>query len=183
MKKRQHVIIFDGPDMCGKTEMASELSRLLKVPYFKNENEWEFFEKDPNYFRNALAYGDTFFYSYLQQTNASVILDRSYPSEWVYSKVFFRVTNKDALKSVDTMASQVGVKIIIPYRTSYAGIEDQFSSITPERLVSIDKLYKEFASWTACDVLLLNVDSEDLNDEIFEILKFINGEKGHESRT
>ena len=176
MKRRQHVIIFDGPDMCGKTEMATELSSLIKVPYFKNESEWKFFEKDPPYFKNALSYGDTFFYSYLQQTGASVILDRSYPSEWVYSKAFLRVTNKEALGAVDELASCLHAKIIIPYRTSYDGLEDQFSSITPERMYEIEGLYRKFAEWTSCDVLLLNVDSEDLDSEIFQILKFINKE-------
>ena len=163
--------------MCGKTEMANELSRLIKVPYFKNENEWKFFESDPNYFRNALSYGDTYFYSYLQQTNSSVILDRSYPSEWVYSKAFLRVTDDIALKAIDSLAAQSHAKIIIPFRTSYVGIEDRFSSITPERLNQIDKLYREFAEWTLCETMLLNVDSENLDDEMSEILKFITGEK------
>ena len=177
LNKKQHVIIFDGPDVCGKTEMAKELSRLIKVPYFKNENEWKYFEADPNYFKNALSYGDTFFYSYLKQTCSSVILDRSYPSEWVYSKAFLRVTNEEALKAVDTLAYGVNTKIIIPYRTSYDGLEDQFSSITPSRLDEIEQLYREFIGWTSCDTLLLNVDAEDLDAEIFQILKFVNGKE------
>ena len=176
MKKKQHIIIFDGPDMCGKTEMAMELSAVLGVPYFKNESEWEFFEKDPSYFRNALSYGDTFIYAYLRQTGASVILDRSYPSEWVYSKVFLRVTNEKALSEVDAMAHGIHTKIIIPYRSSYEGLEDQFSSITSDKMLEIENLYRKFADWTKCDVLFLNVDSEDLDDEIFQILKFINKE-------
>ena len=177
MNKRQHIIIFDGPDMCGKTEMAKELSSLIKVPYFKNENEWKYFENDSSYFKNALAYGDTFFYSYLQQTGASIILDRSYPSEWVYSKAFLRVTNDEALSDIDKMASTIKTKIVIPYRTSYEGLQDQFSSITPARLKEIEALYREFSTWTSCDTLLLNVDSEDLDDEIFKVLRFINGEE------
>jgi hypothetical protein len=174
LKKKQHVIIFDGPDMCGKTEMANELSKVIQAPYFKNESEWEYFENDPSYFRNALLYGDTFFYSYLQQCSASVILDRSYPSEWVYSKAFMRVTNEKVLKEIDKKAYSVNAKIIIPYRTTYEGLEDQFSSITPKRLKEIEGLYRKFSEWSLCDTLLLNVDSEDLKEEMPQIIKFIN---------
>ena len=176
---KQHVIIFDGPDMCGKTEMAHELSDVLStitnpIPYFKNESEWDFFEKDPGYFKNALKYGDTFFYSYLKQTNASVILDRSYPSEWVYSKIFMRMSDIQSMEKIDQLASDIGVKIIIPYRTSYEGLVDQFASITPDMLKKIEQKYFEFSEWTSCDTLLLNVDNEDLEEEMFEIVKFIN---------
>ena len=173
MIKGQSVVIFDGPDMCGKTEMAHALSPIIQAPYFKNESEWEYFENDPSYFRNALVYGDTFFYSYLQQTGASVILDRSYPSEWVYSRIFLRVTNQKALREIDKKAHSLNTKIVIPYRTSYEGLEDQFSSITPSRLTEIEMLYRKFSEWTLCDTLLLNVDSEDLDEEISEILNFI----------
>ncbi len=52
------VVLFDGSDKVGKTEMAKELSKRLLIPYFKNESEWKAFSNDQNYFVNALKYGD-----------------------------------------------------------------------------------------------------------------------------
>jgi hypothetical protein len=165
--------------MCGKTEMAQCLSERLGVPYFKNNRERKFFENDPGYFVKALKYGDPYFVSYLQQTGASVILDRSFPSEFVYSKVLNRPTNMDILRMVDTMYADVGAKIIIPYRTSYADIkDDKFDTIDSEMLVKLDATYREFITWTSCETLLLCVDDENLEREMAETLAFIHGFEG-----
>tara|TARA_R110000796_G_scaffold247686_1_gene373552 strand:- start:401 stop:928 length:528 start_codon:yes stop_codon:yes gene_type:complete len=166
-------IIFDGPDMCGKTEMAKALSHRLGIPYFKNKNEWSAFENDPSYFQNALQYGDTFFYSYLKQTDANVILDRSYPSEWVYSLAFGRPRDLEMLRHIDNMAAEAEVKIVIPYRTNYDNITDDVHDINSDDLKLVHAMYCDFAEWTKCDVLRLCVDSEDLFWEINSIISFL----------
>ena len=173
----QKIVIFDGPDMCGKTEMAQELSSRLGIPYFKNEFEWDYFEEDPSYFKNALTYGDPYFASYLSQTGASVIMDRWYPSEWVYSQVFKRETNSSVLSTVDHVLASLEAMIVIPFRTSYDGLTDQFDSVTTEKMQEIEGVYHDFAEWTKCRVLWLNVDDENLDREMKEILAFIEG--GH----
>src|ERR1051326_5175746 len=116
------VVAFDGPDGCGKTNMARELEKRLKamglnVPYFKNRRELMFFEKDPGYFVRAMKYGDPYFCDYLMQTGANVILDRSYPSEWVYSQAFQRETHEGMLRIVDEMYAEAGLKIVSPFRS------------------------------------------------------------------
>jgi len=174
-KFAQKIIIFDGPDMCGKTEMALELSRRLGIPYFKNEGEWDFFENDPSYFANCVKYGATFLCSFLKQTKASVIMDRGHHSEWVYSQAFQRDTDHDILQKVDDAFASLGAVVIVPYRTTYFGLVDQFESITPGKLQEIDKKYKEINEWTSCDVFYLNVDDEDLEREMKEIMGFLDG--------
>ena len=171
----QKVIIFDGPDMCGKTEMAKELSQTLKIPYFKNEFEWEYFERDDAYFRNALTYGDPYFASYLSQSGASIIMDRWYPSEWVYSVVFNRQTNPQALSLVDKKMSLLNTFIIIPYRSSYDGLVDQFASVTSKKMIELERMYRDFALWTKCKVFFINVDDENLEREMKDILEFLGG--------
>lgn len=176
MNLAQNIIIFEGPDGCGKTNIATALSGHLNIPYFKNESEWEFFENDPSYFVNALTYGDPYFLSYLEQTAASVIVDRWYPSEWVYSRVFSRKTNPKVLASIDKRAASLGSKIIIPFRTDYSQVVDQFESIiTSDVLKKIHEGYQEFAEWTACSTYFLNVDDEVLDRELQEITAFLRG--------
>jgi thymidylate kinase len=170
----QRVIIFDGPDRLGKSTMSKRLSEILGIPRFKNHREKKFFENDPGYFVKALKYGDPYFVSFLEQSKVSVIIDRSFPSEFAYSNVLGRETNMDILRMVDTMYADIGTKIIIPYKTSYEGMkDDQFSIIDSSMLQRLDVLYSEFIRWTSCDVLRLCVDDEDIEHEMAEILDFI----------
>lgn len=167
------VVIFEGCDKVGKSEMANELSRRLSIPYYKNKSEWDAFAKDPGYFVNALRYGDPYFYSFLRDTGTSVVLDRSYPSEWTYSKVYGRKTDDEALDYVDSLAASFGVKIVIPYRSSYSGMKDDVHEIDENYLQRLSDTYAVFAKWTKCDVLRFCIDSEDLEWEMETIQKFL----------
>lgn len=170
----QHVIIFDSADGTGKTNIAQGLSKRLGVPYFKNTRERKFFERDPGYFVKALKYGDPYFVTYLKQTGASVILDRSYPSEWVYSRALGRPTDHDILRMVDTMYADVGAKIVIPFRSDYTTArKDQFDVIDLAMLQRLDELYEQFQAWTSCETFRLCVDDEDLERELSEIVPFV----------
>ena len=170
------IIIFDSADKCGKTEMATALSRDLGIPYFKNKQEWQAFGKDPNYFVNALRYGDTYFYNFLKDTGTSIILDRSYPSEWVYSKIYGRATDEVTLRYIDDLAASAGAVIIIAYRTSYVGRRDEVHDIDEVHLQKLSDMYAEFAAWTKCRTLRFCVDNEDLQEELTAINNFIQGE-------
>ena len=174
MNLKQKVIVFEGPDGCGKTNISKALAGDLQVPYFKNKDEWKYFVNDPAYFVNALTYGDPYFLSYLEQTGASVIVDRWYPSEWVYSQVFNRPTNMDALEHIDRRAAALGTKIVIPYRENYQDVVDQFEDvITPEVLENVHSAYLRFMEWTECDTFLLNVDDDNLTRELREVHNFL----------
>jgi len=170
----QRVIILDGPDGCGKTNIAKAIAKKYRAPYFKNECELPRFATDPDYFRNAMKYGDPYFASYLKQTGASVTLDRSFPSEYVYSLVFDRESDLNVLREVDLFYQAVGARIIIPYRSDYSMVDDQLDAITVEKLQQLHKVYTEdFVKWTACPVTLLCVDDEDLVREMTELEPFI----------
>tara|TARA_R110002060_G_scaffold25513_1_gene34973 strand:- start:1231 stop:1773 length:543 start_codon:yes stop_codon:yes gene_type:complete len=173
---KQQVIIFEGPDGCGKSNIASALSDILGVPTFKNEAEWEHFPKGEktDYFLNAIRFAHPHLLEYFRQTKTSVILDRAYPSELVYSKIFGRNTDMKALRHCDDVCASMGAKIIIPHRTSYSNVTDQFDFVDENLLNSVhDGYMNHFLKWTKCEVHLLNVDDEDLSREVSDILQFI----------
>lgn len=172
----QHVILADGPDGCAKSTIAKELSQRLDIPYFKNSRQKMFFERDPNYFRKAMKYGDPFFCDYLKQTGASVILDRGHGSEWVYSQALGRETDMEMLGVVDGMFAGVGLKILSPFRSTYAGVHDQFDVLDEQRLNTIHELYAQFCRWTKCDVLRFCVDDEDIERQMQLIMPFVLGQ-------
>lgn len=168
----QKVIILDGPDGTGKTHIGKELSWVTGIPYFKNKDEHKYFLKDPVYFIHAIRYVDTYFTSYLETSGASIILDRAYPSEWVYSTALDRPTDMGILRELDDRHAALGTHIVIPHRSDYALVKDDYDVVN-DNIRKIHDLYMEFAAWTKCSCLVLNVDDEDLTREVKDIMGFM----------
>lgn len=164
----QRVIILEGVDRCGKTNIGKELSHRSGVPYFKNSDEHKYFLKDPKYFINAIRYVDTYFTSYLEASKASVILDRAWPSEWVYSQALGRTTDFAVLRELDDRHVALGTTIVLVHRSDYSKVKDDYDVVN-DNLQKIHDLYMEFSEWTRCRKVLLNVDDEDLEREIHHI--------------
>ena len=177
--KKQQLIIFDGPDGCGKSNICAALSDHLKIPSFKNEDEWQHFphKSKTEYFLNTIRYAHPHLLQYFKQTETSVILDRAYPSELVYSKIFGRKTDMDSLRHCDDLCVKMDATIIVPYRTSYTNVIDQFDFVDEQLLDRIHEAYMtDFLDWTNCRVYPLNVDDEDLEREMREVLGFLDEE-------
>jgi len=172
VNSEQLIIIFDGPDGCGKTNIAQELALQLGIPYYKNEAEHQYFRADPSYFIHAIRYVDTYFTGYLEKSGASVILDRAWPSEWIYSRVMGRDTDMAVLRDLDKRHAGLGTFIITPYRSSYHAVCDEYHEVT-DHIEQIHDLYAEFYSWTRCRNLRICVDSEDLDEQVKTIIEFI----------
>lgn len=171
----QHVVLFVGPDMSGKTNIAQELSRQTSIPYFKNDTDKKQFLNPKEYFTNTIRYAEPFFTSYLKQTKSSVLLDRGYPCEWVYSKAFGRETDIEAIARTDHAYGELNAKIVVCVRSEYGNIvDDTFPDhLDGQKLNSIRELYRSFANFTVCDVMWLIVDDEDLQKQVDQVKKFI----------
>lgn len=168
------ILSLEGPDRTGKSEIAAELSRQLGIPVFKNTAEWSTDLKDPSYFKNLLIYGGTFLIDFILQTRPSAILDRYYPSEWVYSRFFNRETNEEVICKIDEKFAEAGGKIILCRRRSYNGIQDDLHSyVDCHALEGLDQLYDDFTKWTKCKVITVWVDDENLEREVNEIREWL----------
>lgn len=173
--QKQVVVIFDGPDRCGKTNISKAFAWRYGIPYFKNESERTYFDvPDTTYFTNATKYIDSYMASFLLKTGTSVILDRAWPSEFAYPRVFNRKQDMGILREIDRRWSWLDTRIVITHRSSYVGICDQVHDrITSDKLQLLDEVYHEFADWTMCKTLLLNVDDEDLTRELSLVENFV----------
>jgi len=175
MNHKQQVIIFEGPDGCGKTNISAELSRRTGIPVFKNDGEWSHFGAGnaAEYFRLTAQYSYPFALSMIRQTKLSIIFDRAHPSEWTYSRAFGRERCDDLIARGDELCAALGAKIIIPLRSDYSRVVDEYG-VTPTHLQTLDGLYREYASSvTKCQTLLLNVDDENLEREMSETMNFL----------
>lgn len=171
----QRLIIFDSEDGNGKTEIATALSQELGIPRFKYEMEHECDFGSPNEdrFKLCIQHAMPMLQSFMAQTRQSVIFDRAYPSEWVYARYFNRPTCPASLRRIDDWHAEHGAKIIIPFRTEAVRDEDDYTFLTADVKHRLAQLYREFAVWTKCDVLFLNVDDEDLDREMRDILAWL----------
>lgn len=172
------LLVLEGPDMCGKTNIAAALRAKTGIPVFKNSGEWETDLRSPDYFKNLLRFGGTFLLDFLAQVRPDAIFDRFYPSELVYSTLFDRDTDVGLIMKMDARFAELGGMIVICRRRSYVGQQDDLHSyLDSEKLASLDRIYESFSKLTVCRTLTLWVDDEDLDRQIGEIENFMKGEK------
>lgn len=173
----QLIVAIVGSDMCGKTQIAKELARQTGTPYFKASAEHSDFLKHPERFIQSLRYSDLRMVDMFKQCGYSMILDRCWACEYVYSKALHRSTDADTLYRVDRAFAELGTVIVIAQRSDYSNIIDDIDPVRlrGNKLQEIHNLYEEFANWTACSVMRLNVDDEDLDREISDILAYLEG--------
>ena len=169
------MIAFIGPDMTGKSNIAAELSEQIGVPVFKNTGEWKTQLDSPDYFLNLLRFGGPFLMDFMRQTKASVILDRFYACELVYSQAFNRETDMTAVSWMDTNFAEAGGKFIICLRKDYSGlVDDQYPDQLPTSMLErLDFLYRAFYDTTACECLILETDDMNLNNQLEKIKIFL----------
>lgn len=175
---KQLLLFFVGPDMCGKTEIAHEVSKVLDVPYFKATSEHTSFLSSRvstnDQFKNQLRFADPRVYDLLRQTGHSVVFDRGFPCEYAYSAILKRETDMTMLKHMDEAWASLDARIIFCHRSSYEGIVDDLDpTIESGMLNRLHGAYESFCSWTKCKVLKLNVDDEDLRREVIDIITYL----------
>lgn len=178
MRPLQRLVFFVGPDMCGKTQIAQEVSRRMGVPYFKATSEHTSFlstrVSTSDQFLNQLRFADPRVLDILRQTGHSVVFDRGFPCEFAYSRVFGRETDLVMLRHVDEAYAALGAAVIFCQRSSYEGIHDDLDpSVGPELLNKLHAAYEEFTGWTKCRLLRLNVDDENLDREVRDVVQFV----------
>tara|TARA_B100000700_G_C15034356_1_gene852104 strand:- start:648 stop:1166 length:519 start_codon:yes stop_codon:yes gene_type:complete len=165
----QQLIIFEGPDMCGKTEIAQAVSDRLNVPVYKSGLEHDLFHcKNAQYL--VLKYGNYEMIKLLETTNANVIFDRFFPSEWVYSQVYDRTRDLELVMKYDKYWASLGGKIIWLDKPQMDG-EDEL--IDSSRYNEIRQKYKQYMSLTDCDVFRLDTTDRNLEKQVNKICNFI----------
>ena len=165
----QNLIIFEGPDLCGKTNIAEEVSRRLGIPVYKSGREHDLFhDKDAQYL--TLKYGNYEMIKILDTTSASIMFDRFFPSEWVYSQVYDRTRDLSLVMEYDRYWASLGGKIIWLDKPEMDG-EDEL--IESSRYNEIRQKYEEYMALTECDIFRLDTTDRDLENQVNKICNFI----------
>ena len=136
-----------GPDRVGKTTLVQHLSSMTGLPSFKCPSEKEIFKTGGS---ETLTF-DYMLTHFLDQTGYNFISDRSYPCEFVYSRVFNRKTNDALLKSIDYKHASLGTVIVYVYSADEPEEEDDL--VPPGMYGQIKNGYDIFCSQTKCKVI------------------------------
>lgn len=168
----QNIIILEGGDCTGKSEIARELKRIFGFETYRPTRQDVMrqgtqIEKIKNQILEGIALVDI-----LSQSRHSLVFDRYYPSEWVYSKVFQRPQHLEELTKVDEAFASIGAKIVICFKTNFSNYSDDIIPI--EKCLEINKTYIDFSLWTRCFTSMLDTTAVDLNLEIAHILGILN---------
>lgn len=167
------IIIFEGPDRCGKTEIGKALANKLKLSYFKNSYEHSNFSN--NGFISTAFVEANFLLDLLNQVDFKengLILDRNIPSEWVYSKVFNRETKEELIFEIDKKLADLGAIIIYCYKDKYENFDDEVIEL--EKIEKLKNKYIEYLELSKIPSLILNTTDENLEKQLNEIYKWIN---------
>lgn len=151
---------MEGADGVGKTSIGMGIANSLDIPYFRMSTQHEHWRKGK--FKEALEFDQTYLTELLLQTKHSMVIDRGWVSEWVYSKVYGRETNQSILERLDWEWSALGAWIVIPLRRSFEGVRGD-ELVMPDKLQAIQDAYLDFIDWTECNVLSLYVDDPGID--------------------
>jgi len=166
---KQNLIIFEGPDLCGKTNIAEEVSRRLGIPVYKSGREHDlFYDKDAQYL--TLKYGNFEMIKILETTRANIMFDRFFPSEWVYSQVYDRTRDLDLVMEYDQYWASLGGKIIWLDKPEMDGKDELIEN---SRYNEIRQRYEEYMALTECDIFRLDTTDRDLENQVKKICNFI----------
>lgn len=167
--KKQLVLLMEGTDRSGKSTIGKMVAERLQIPYFKFARDKEALSGS-EMTSMMLKYADPYFCDFLKQTKTSVVIDRHYPSEWVYSHALGRSTDEERIRETDRLFSEIPTTVVIMKRKSYVGVVDDDSRLDSDRLEMISKKYSDFAKWSKCTVIELEFDSWDPDEMAHKVI-------------
>jgi hypothetical protein len=175
------LVIFGGPDRCGKTTIARELSRRTGAPYFKPTGQAKYAMSQPSVFRLQTLFGEPKLADFLAQTGHSAILDRGFPCDYAYTHALGRLRNmsfaeasdwSDTIKAMDATYGMMDALLVICVRSDYTGRSDpSWPEMDGKMMAILDSYYREYAAETKMRKLVLNVDDENLDRQVSEIIR------------
>ena len=175
------LVIFGGPDRCGKTTIAHELCRRTGAPYFKPTNQMKYAINDPACFTAQTLIAEPKLADFLAQTGHSAVMDRSFVCDWAYSHALGRLEKmslKDVgdwratIEALDRTYGLMDALFVLCVRSSYAGRQDPgWSLMDGKMMATLDDLYRRYLEKTTMRRLVLNVDDEDTGRQVTEIIR------------
>ena len=146
-------ILVVGPDGVGKTTVCQQMSGMTGIPVWKCPSEKEIFKGRQFSDGKSLVF-DYQLANFLEITGYRIISDRGYPCEWVYSRIFDRVTDEELLEMIDGRHADLRTKILYLFSSQLPTREDDL--VPTEKYWDVKAGYDAFAEWSDCEVYAID---------------------------
>lgn len=154
------LIILSGVDRTGKTTVAKEISNIYNIPYIKFDDPTIIRADDPLIWaRDIIIFHESILRLleklYGQHSEVNAVIDRFYPDEIVYSKVFRNVNLFERYKDIDIRFARMRTMMIYICPPNYDILNKRWQE---EKKVSIEKVdaivdgFNEFIDFTKLSV-------------------------------
>ena len=168
-KMEQIIVILDGPDGTGKTEISQGLSKVLRIHTFKNPLEGTLFRNKT--FQEEMKYVPEYIVAFLKQTGTSVIFDRHYPAEYAYAKTLNRDFDEEKFWAIDKIFAEIDTKIILCHTSHYTNYEDPLVPIGAQE--DIFRHYLAFSIKSSCKNYFLDTSTQNLPEQLSTIVNWL----------
>lgn len=159
------ILIFEGPEEVGKTEISTELSSQEDMELYKGSFEEEISQQENS---EIAAFSALTLADFWSQINCDLVVDRFHASEWVYSNVFDRDTNEDWILRADRELANQGAQIVYCYKDPMPELKDE--DFDRDKNLEIKASFEYFFSEKSqIPVIELNTVGENLSEQIYEI--------------
>jgi len=165
----QIIVILDGPDGTGKTEISQGLSKVLRIHTFKNPLEGTLFRNKT--FQEEMKYVPEYIAAFLKQTGESIIFDRHYPAEYAYAKTLNRDFDEDKFWNIDKAFAAINTKIIICHKSTYTNYEDDLVPMKCQE--DIFRHYLVFATKSSCKNYFMDTSTQNLPEQLSTIVNWL----------
>jgi dCMP deaminase len=150
--------LLEGVDGAGKTTLARELSQRLNVPIYKSANKPISHSDDQHTAQVIAVLEDHARTSLLAAVDdVDLILDRGFPSNWVYGNYFEREFSREEVWAQDAVLAEVPHRAILLTRAGYPRNSD--SHLAQEDVNGIESLYREYANRSKLDWTVLRPET------------------------
>lgn len=173
--RERKLLIVEGPDGSGKTNIAEGLALKYQLPYFKQAQQKKNWTDGGDSYLNELRFGERRQIDLIRRLGIDAVFDRGFPSEWVYSQVFGRKTDMDYLNEVDKAYAQMGAYVIICLRHDYGKVREDDLFDVKKNIEALHDAYLRFVHWSRCDTRVIYVDAfgNDLQRELMVLAQDI----------
>jgi|TARA_Y100000310_G_scaffold309357_1_gene353370 thymidylate kinase len=162
-------IIFEGPDGCGKTTLSQIISDIYNIPVYTSPHRHKI-DKNETLLLNILKWGIPEQLQLIQTCDSKIIYDRFFPSEFVYSSVYKRKTDKNLIFKYDKWWNDLDGVIIFLDKPC---MEVNDHLVEKKYYQQIRKKYQEYKELTVCPHITIDSTSESVQEQLTQILKLL----------
>lgn len=161
--KKQTIVIFEGHDKAGKTTIANALAKELDLTVFKVTRDKYFW--DPVSYQTYATEAIT---QIIEKTGLSVILDRSFASDHMYSKLFKRPYNYSKGYETADRFGKLDALIVLCYKDKISYLDDPEDAafISTADYDKMTEIYLEFLGEIDCRYIIINTSDHDLDKQL-----------------